>query len=99
MPGIKKKVKVKKIPEGPRRKDLGATFRPGRIRSDTTGRRIRKAGGAVKKADGGSVLMKKAINSPQMKALKKKLKSKKIGKKAGGTVKRMGGGMAKSKKY
>jgi len=59
MPGIrKKKVKVKKIPEGPRRKDLGATFRPGRIRSDTTGRRIRKAGGAVKRKTGGAVKRK-----------------------------------------
>ena len=90
-----KKVKIKKIPEGPRRSDLGATFRPGRVRSKPTGTRIRKSGGAVKKADGGSVLMKKAINSPQMKALKKKLKSKKIGKKAGGTIKRKTGGRTK----
>ena len=58
MPGIKKKVKVKKIPEGPRRKDLGATFRPGRIRSKPTGKRIRKSGGAVKRKTGGAVKRK-----------------------------------------
>ena len=53
-----KRPKVKKIPEGPRRKDLGATFRPGRIKSRPTGTRIRKSGGAVKRKTGGTVRRK-----------------------------------------
>jgi|TARA_E500000318_G_C3392088_1_gene146364 hypothetical protein len=53
-----KKVKIKKIPEGPRRKDLGATFRPGKVRSRPTGTRIRKSGGAVKRKAGGTIKRK-----------------------------------------
>ena len=53
-----KKVKIKKIPEGPRRKDLGATFRPGRVRSRPTGTRLRKSGGAVKRKAGGTIKRK-----------------------------------------
>ena len=45
------KVKVNKIPEGPRRKDLRATFRS----LGKAGKRIRKSGGAVKRKAGGKV--------------------------------------------
>ena len=59
MPGIrKKKVKVKKIPTVPMDPSLSATFRPGRIRSKPTGKRIRKSGGAVKRKTGGAVKRK-----------------------------------------
>ena len=52
MAGIRrKKVKVKKIPEGPRSKDLTATFRS----LGKAGKRIRKSGGAVKRKAGGKV--------------------------------------------
>ena len=63
MPGIKSKVKIKKIPEGPRRSDLGATFRVGgkggtKSRSKTT--YGKKAGGSViKKAGGGKMSRRK----------------------------------------
>jgi hypothetical protein len=55
---MKKKIKIKKIPEGPRRSDLGATFRPGRVRSKPTGTRIRKSGGAIKRKTGGTIKRK-----------------------------------------
>ena len=53
MPGVKRKVKVKKIKAGDIDPRLSATFRPGRIRSRPTGKRIRKSGGVVKKTGGG----------------------------------------------
>ena len=61
MAGIRrKKVKVKKIPEGPRSKDLTATFRsPGKA-----GKIVKKSGGAVKRKTGGKVKVKNCSGSP-----------------------------------
>jgi len=50
----KRKPKIIKIPEAPRKKGLGATWtRPGK-----SGARIRKTGGAVKRKTGGTIRRK-----------------------------------------
>jgi len=60
MPGIKRKVKVKKIPEGPRDPSLSATFRPGKVKGRSRKKLLtgRKLGGAVKRKTGGTVRRK-----------------------------------------
>ena len=49
MPGIKRKVKVKKIPEGPRDPSLSATFRPGKVKGRSRKKLLtgRKLGGTL----------------------------------------------------
>jgi hypothetical protein len=49
MPGIKRKVKVKKIPEGPRDPSLSATFRPGKVKGRPRRKLLtgRKLGGTL----------------------------------------------------
>ena len=108
MAGIRrKKVKVKKIPEGPKDPKLSATFRsPGKA-----GKIVKKSGCAVKRKTGGKVKVKKIPEGPRRKDLGATFRSlgkagKRIRKsggavkrKAGGKVKRMGGGMTRRKKY
>lgn len=70
--GNTKVAKIKKIPEGPRRPDLGATFRKGGkggSKSRSKKRFIRKSGGpVVKKMGGGQVLKyKKGTGSKTIK--------------------------------
>ena len=106
MPGVKRKVKVKKIKAGDIDPRLSATFRPGRIRSRPTGKRIRKSGGVVKKTGGGMTRQglspAEEARSGTMSQAKRKKYMKSGGavkRKTGGTVKRKGGGIAKRKKY
>tara|TARA_A100000171_G_C2098920_1_gene128599 strand:+ start:106 stop:1047 length:942 start_codon:yes stop_codon:yes gene_type:complete len=88
-------LKIKKIPEGPRRPDLGATFRKGGkggSKSKSKKRFIRKSGGPVVKKMGGGSLKDIPAGNKGLPNLPTATRNTMGYKKAGGIVKRKASG-------